>query len=96
MKTNLLLLLGLAVAASALAACSNVQQVKVPEKVLVPTPVACVDPAKRPKPPRERSESDLIAMERYRRTLATWSELQKSRAYALELEAIVEGCSRIR
>lgn len=94
MRPNLLLLLVL-VAASALAACSSLPEVKVPERVSVPTPVPCVDPAQRPPAPQLRSEADLMAMDQYRRTLAAWQDLKKHEAYQAQLEAIVEGCSRI-
>ena len=93
MKLNLLLLV--LVAVSALAACSNLPEVRVPERVSVPTPVPCVDPARRPRAPQLRTEADLLAMDRYRRTLAAWQDLKKHEAYQVELEAVVEGCSRI-
>lgn len=94
MTRNLLLLLGLA-ATYALAACSSLPEVKVPERVNVPTPVPCVDPAERPKAPQLRTETDLLAMDQYRRTLAAWQDLQAAGAHLAVLEAIVEGCSRI-
>jgi hypothetical protein len=48
-----------------------------------------------PARPQTRSEADLMAMDRYRRTLAAWSDLKQLEAYAGELEAIAAGCSRI-
>ena len=68
---------------------------KVPEKVDVEVPVACVRPEDVPARPALRTEADLMAMDRYRRTLAAWSDLRKLEAYAAELEAIAAGCSRI-
>ena len=94
MKLNLLLLLVLGTV-SALAACSSIPEIRVPERVLVPTPIACVDPAKRPPAPQLRAEADLLAMDQYRRTLAVWQDLKKHEAYMVQLEAIVEGCSRL-
>lgn len=94
-RRELLLLLVAAVALALAAGCNSIPEVEVPKEVLVPTPIACVDPAKRPKAPELRSEADLMAMDRYRRTLAAWQDLKKHEVYMAELEAIVEGCSRI-
>lgn len=88
-----LLLLG-ACLAFALAACTT-SPVDVPEKVPVEVPVACIKPADLPARPYLRSADDLLAMDGYRRTLATWSEFLKLQGYAAELEAVVTGCSRI-
>jgi hypothetical protein len=94
MRTLQLLLLGGPVAiAAALAACAPV--VRVPERVAVEVPVPCVRAADVPARPQTRSEADLMAMDRYRRTLAAWSDLKQLEAYAGELEAIAAGCSRI-
>lgn len=88
------LFLAALVATAALAACSK-PVVRVPERVNVPVPVPCLQPADRPQKPAVRAESDLLAMDTYRRTLAAWSDLKKLEAYSAELEALVEGCSRI-
>lgn len=90
-----LLLLAVLAAAVPLASCSSVPELQVPETVKVQVPVPCVDAAQRPQKPATRSEGDLLAMDRYRRTLAAWSDLKTLEAYAAELEAVVEGCSRI-
>jgi type IV pilus biogenesis protein CpaD/CtpE len=96
-KLNRLLLLAVPVACAALAAgCSSAPRVDVPTEVRVRVPVACVDAAERLERPPLRSRSDLIAMDRYRRTLAVWSEWLELQAYAAKLEALVEGCSRIK
>lgn len=92
-----LLLLCVAVLAAALATgCSTVPEIAVPEKVLVQVPVPCVHPDSRPQRPATRTEDDLLNMDTYGRTLATWSDLARLRAYAGELEAVVEGCSRLK
>jgi type IV pilus biogenesis protein CpaD/CtpE len=94
MVVRFLLLAVLAAAVTAsLSGCAT--SIDVPREVKVPTPVACIDQAKVPAKPAVRSESDLAAMDRYRRTLASWADRLKLVAYAAELEAIVEGCSRI-
>lgn len=89
------LLLPAAAALVLAAGCESIPEIKVPETVKVQVPVACVDPAQRPKAPPLRTEADLMAMDRGRRTLAAWADLKKHEVYTAELEAIVEGCSRI-
>jgi hypothetical protein len=93
MTARLLLLGVLATGCGALAGCAGA--LDVPETVEVAVPVACISPAERPARPATRTESDLMAMDHYRRTLAAWSDLKKLERYAGELEALVEGCSRI-
>lgn len=93
MRRFLLLLWGPVAIAAALAACAPV--VRVPERVSVEVPVPCVRLEDVPARPQVRSEADLMAMDRYRRTLAAWSDLKQLEAYAGELEAIAAGCSRI-
>ena len=88
-------LLPVALALALAAGCESIPEVKVPEKVLVQVPVACVEAAKRPKAPELRTEAHLMAMDRGRRTLAAWSDLKKHETYMALLEAIVEACSRI-
>jgi hypothetical protein len=93
MTARILLLCGLATGCAALAACSSA--VQVPERVSVEVPVACVSAADVPPRPAVRTEADLMAMDRYRRTLAAWSDLKSLEAYSAKLEAIAQGCSRI-
>lgn len=90
---DLLLLAVLAAAAALLASCAS--QVVVPREVRVPVPVACISAAGRPQKPALRTAADLMGMDRYRRTLAAWSDLRAYEAYTAELEALIEGCSRI-
>lgn len=86
----------LGVVAMALASgCATIPEIKVPEQVKVPVPVACVDPEQRPKAPPVRDDDELLAMPEYQRTLATWAERLRLKAYAEEAEAVIEGCSRI-
>ncbi len=88
--------LPIALVALALAAgCKSLPEIKVPETVKVRVPVPCIAPADVPQRPTLRTEADLMAMDTYRRTLAAWSDLKRYEAYAAELEAVVQGCSRI-
>lgn len=93
MRTHLLLLAF--VVALALGACTST--IEVPKEVKVPTPVPCVADDKRPQRPDPvlRSIDDLLGMDRYRRTIASWSDLLRAEAYIAELEAVVDGCSKI-
>ena len=95
MVSRLLLLIAAPLALALASGCSTIPEVNVPREVRVQVPVPCVDPAARPQRPATRTEPDLLAMDTYRRTLAAWSDLTRLRAYAGELEAVVEGCSRI-
>jgi hypothetical protein len=90
-KLNLLLLAVL-VAAILPVGCAS-HSVSVPKEVRVSVPVPCV--SERPARPQFRSLSELLSMPAYDRTIAAWSELRKHEAYSAELEAVVEGCSRL-
>jgi len=92
---NLLLLFGAGTGSALFLAGCSAPAVTVPREVKVQVPVACISPASRPHKPALRTEAELMAMDRYRRTLAAWSVLKAYEAYTAELEAVVEGCSRI-
>jgi len=92
---SLLLRGGIVIAALALASCSSVPKIDVPKEVRLPVPIPCVDAAKRPKPPAVVPIDDLLAMDKGTRTLRAWANLERLVAYAAEVEAVVEGCSRI-
>lgn len=92
-RAVLLLLFGAVLVLALASGCAP--DLRVPEKVSVPVPVACVAPEDVPARPALRTEADLMAMDRYRRTIAAWSDLRKLEAYAAELEAIAAGCARI-
>lgn len=89
-KSNLLLLATLVAILPALG-CAH--KVEVPREVRVPVPVPCV--AERPLRPALATRDGLLAMPGYARTLAAWRDLKTYERYAAELEALVEGCSRI-
>lgn len=92
-KLNLLAVIAVAILP---VGCTSLQQVQVPKEIRVAVHIPCVDPADRPARPQFRAIGDLLQMDRYARTLAAWSDLRKYEAYAAELEAVVEGCSRLR
>jgi hypothetical protein len=96
LRILLLLVFGSAVALP-LGGCSwfSRPNVEIPKEVRVPVAVPCIDPGRRPERPPMRSEAELMAMDRGPRTIAAWSELKKLWGYAPQLEAVVEGCSRI-
>lgn len=89
------LLLPAWVVAIALVQFGCAAELKIPETVNVQVPVPCVKPEDVPARPAVRSEDDLMAMDRWRRTLAAWSDLKKLEAWSAELEAIAQGCSKI-
>lgn len=92
---NLLLRAGAIIAVALAAGCASLPSVNVPREVKVPVPVACVEPAHRPQRPALRTPEDLMLLDRYARTIATWSSYERALGYVAELEAVVEGCSRI-
>lgn len=81
--------------ALALASCGGIPQVTVPKEVKVQVPVPCVKPDERPKPPAVVDVESLLAMDEGTRTLRVYVDRKRLGLYAAELEAVVEGCSRI-
>lgn len=90
---NLLLLAVLAAVAALASGCAT--DLKIPEKVSINVPVPCIKPEDLPQRPALRTEDELMAMDRYQRTLALQSDWKKLQAYRAELEAIAAGCSKI-
>lgn len=80
---------------AALAGCGGVPIAQVPKEVQVAVLAPCVAPGKRPARPPFRTDAELELLDDYRYTLAMASERDKAHIYIRELEAVVEGCSRI-
>lgn len=78
-----------------LASCSSLPAVQVPKEVKVQVPVPCVEATQRPQRPALATLDDLMAMDEGTRTLRAVADLERYEAYSRELEAVVEGCSRI-
>ena len=72
-----------------LAGCTTAP--KLPERVLVPTPVSCLS-APPPEVPALTDESALLAMDEYASTLTVWAERLELRAWAAKAEALLLGC----
>ena len=72
-----------------LAGCSTAP--KLPERVLVPTPVSCLS-APPPEVPALTDESALLTMSEYEATIRTWLERLDLRAYAEKAAALLLAC----
>jgi len=62
-----------------------------PQRVSVEVPVPCV--RELPERPHVRTPEELMALDRYRRTVATWTDRMALDAYSRELEAVLAGCT---
>lgn len=91
---RVLLLAVIVAAAVPLASCAR-SPLEIPAEVKVEVPVPCIPPGGRPARPVARTEDELMALGRFQRTLALWSDWLKLQAYSAELEALVDGCSRL-
>jgi hypothetical protein len=78
-----------------LAACGSLGGVVVPKEVPTAVPVPCIKPDSRPRAPLLRSQAELDQLPDYHWAFAMDAERLKLIDYARELEAVVEGCSRI-
>jgi hypothetical protein len=94
-RPNLLLLTALVLMAPFLAACPSLPTIEVPKTVNVEVPVPCIPAGRAPAKPATRSAEELDAMDDYHYTLATRSELEKYWGYVPQLEALIDGCSRL-
>ena len=73
--------------------CASRELPRVPESVMIEVPVACI--RELPVRPNVRTTAQLLAMDRFSRTIATWADRLALDAYARELEAVADGCSRL-
>ena len=60
------------------------------EKVMVSVPCLEAMPAK----PALRTDAELMALDRGRRTLAMWEDRRKREGYEARVEAVLEACRR--
>ena len=67
----------------------------VPEKVLVPTPVACVRPDQVPARPPLVLDKEIPKADRGARVVALRNYQDQAEPYISRLEAIAQGCSRL-
>jgi len=74
-----------------LAGCGGRAEIKIPEVIYIDRPVPCLPPDGGPKPPEVRTEAQLLALDRYRRTHAVWAERLRLSAYAGEADAALRG-----
>jgi hypothetical protein len=84
------------VIALALAGCSTIHEIKVPETIYVPTPIPCIRPEKLPTKPVLRSQAEILLLDDYRATHALWAAYGRALGYVGQLEVIADGCSRIQ
>lgn len=75
-----------------LTACASAPHV--PREVLVPVVTPCIAREDIPPPPRIWTETELLALDEYRRTHAAWASLRAARAWAKALESLIETCAR--
>lgn len=73
---------------AALAGCASAP--KVPERVLVPVPVACIKEA--PDVPTTMDDAVILQMDDYAATMQVWIERLLLRSYALKAEALIAAC----
>lgn len=71
-----------------LAGCSTAP--KLPERVLVPVPVACVKEA--PAVPTTMDDAVILQMDDYAATMQVWIERLLLRSYTAKAEAVISAC----
>jgi hypothetical protein len=84
----------LTAAAVGLAGCSSLFH-QPPPTVSIPVPVPCVRPDDKPKRPALVTQAELDGYTDYQYVLGLERHRVQSEPYIAELEAVVEGCSRL-
>ena len=87
--------IGAGVALMLLAGCSSFPSVTVPREISKATPVPCVPEDKRPARRKFRTMPEILELGDFHGLIALRLERQQAIDYAGELEAVVEGCSKI-
>ena len=87
-KAKIVSLCGIAMLA--IAGCSSAP--RLPERVEIPVPVACVKAEDVPVVPTLTDEASILAMDEYASTLVVWAERLELRAYAAKAEALLAAC----
>ena len=64
-----------------------------PSQVEVPVATPCVRPSDIPDHPPMPSESDLLKLDRNKRTLETWDDMLQLRYYSDQLRALLQACT---
>lgn len=90
-----LIVVGVASMLMLLAACSSIPGVAVPKEIKVSTPVPCVAEDKRPARRKFRTMPEIVDLGDFHGLIALRLERQQAIDYAGELDAVVDGCSKI-
>jgi len=77
-----------------LSGCASRETIKLPEKVYITVTKACLDRKDVPVRPMLREDVELLAMDRYKRTIAMWDERRAREEYEKKQAAILEACTR--
>lgn len=69
------------------------QPVQLPQKVEVAIQVPCLKKADIPPVPKLSTDAELLAMDRYKRTLVMWAERADRQDYEATLVAVLTACA---
>lgn len=67
-------------------------RVEIPKEVKVIVSVPCMKKENLPTPPSLRSDDELLALDRYKRTLAMWEDRRARQAFEAEQSAVLVAC----
>lgn len=68
--------------------------VKLPDRVEVPVAVPCISLSEIPERPALRTPGEILALDKYKRTLIVWDERLAAIEHADTLRAILVECAR--